>query len=200
MRGADDKMAALEATMTDGRLPLTMPLKRERNLPIETAVPEWTRVIGGARAVGRFELATAAKEAMWRQCGTGDSWPARPLQASVQSIAINLVLTWGMPVNTATLNMRGYTPPIGPLLGETPWPDVLVTKARSTDGVDLDIALRPNRGAPVMGLVLPFSNLRPGGSYTFDGRSMVAADDGTANISIDLIAPLAASLHLESTT
>jgi Linalool dehydratase/isomerase len=81
LRGADEKMAALEAKMVDGVLPLEHPLKRERNMPLETAVPEWTRTIGGARSVGRFELANAAKAAMWKQCATGEPWPARPLQA-----------------------------------------------------------------------------------------------------------------------
>jgi Linalool dehydratase/isomerase len=197
LRGVDEKMAALEATMTGGALPITMPLTRERNLPIHTAVPEWTRVVGGARAVGRFDLAAAAKEAMWLQCATGESWPGRPLTASVQSIAINLSLVWGMPMNTAALNIRGYAPPTGPLLGETPWPEVLVTKARSSDGVSLDIALRPNRDAPVVGLALTFAHLRPGGAYTFDGQAVKAGADGTATITIDLVEPMVASLELD---
>ena len=193
-------MAALEATVAEGALPMTLPLKRERNLPIQTAVPEWTRLLGGARAVGRFELAAAAKESMWRQCGTGESWPGRPLQASVHTTAINLFLTWGMPADTASLNVRGYTAPAGPLLGEVPWPGVLVTKARSHDGRSLDLALRPNRGATATGLTLPFTNLVAGGAYTFAGRPLVAGADGTATVTLDLVEPLVGRLEPAAAT
>jgi hypothetical protein len=40
-------------------------------------------------------------------------------------IAISLSLMWSMPLDTAALNVRGYRPPIGPVLGETPRPEVL---------------------------------------------------------------------------
>jgi hypothetical protein len=38
---------------------------------------------------------------------------------------------------------RGYVPPIGPVLQHGPRPDVLVSKARCDDGVNLDLVIEP---------------------------------------------------------
>ena len=76
-----------------------------------------------------------------------------------------------------------------------PWPAVLVTTARSTDGVTLDLALRPNREAAVNGLTLTFSSLTPGAAYTFAGQSLTAGADGNGAVTLDLTAPLVARLE-----
>jgi hypothetical protein len=113
----------------------------------------------------------------------------------VQTIGIHLLQMWGLPTNTATLNMRGYTPPIGPLLGEVAWPDILVTKARSVDGVTLDVMLRRHQAPAATRVAIRFSRLTPGAVYTFAGQELVADGDGNATITIELSEPLVARLE-----
>jgi hypothetical protein len=83
-----------------------------------------------------------------------------------------------MPLNTAALNVRGYRPPIGPVLGETPWPEVLVTKATQQRWVRPPPRTATEPCAAVIGLALPFANLKPRGAYTFDRRSVVSDGPG----------------------
>src|SRR5215218_491799 len=75
MRGADARMAALRERIVDGELQPDMEPAPERNTPITTAVPQWTRLVGGARGVGDAGLARAALRRMEATCGTGKRWP-----------------------------------------------------------------------------------------------------------------------------
>ena len=52
----------------------------------------------------------------------------------MQTIATSLWPRWGRPLSLGRLNLRGYEPPVGPVLEQAPWPEVIVTKARSEDG------------------------------------------------------------------
>ena len=64
---------------------------------------------------------------MEQDCGTGQRWPERPLHVGVQNLGIHLMVRWGSPLGTATLALRGYVAPVGPVLRDGPWDDVLVT-------------------------------------------------------------------------
>jgi hypothetical protein len=186
LRGAEQRMAALRGMIADGVLQLDVAPEPERNTLITTAVPQWTRIIGGARAVGMYDLAAAAMRGMEQDCGTGQRWPERPLHVGVQNLGIHLMVRWGSPLNTAKLALRGYRPPFGPILADGPWDDVLVTSARSADGTDLDVGLHP-RGAPVTA-ALTFAALAPGSRYqlTDDRRTVVVAADAAGRGSIEL--------------
>ena len=76
----------------------------------------------------------------------------------------------------------------GPLLIDSRYPDVLVARAVSSDGVGLDLVLRPGANA---GTVQPLAlgQLRPGGRYRVTGaaESEVTADQrGNADIRVRL--------------
>jgi hypothetical protein len=191
LRGVDSKMAALRDLIVDGELQLDMEAAPERNTLITTAVPAWTRLVGGARAVGETEVARAALRRMEATCGTGRRWPERPLHAGVQTLGIHLLTRWGTPIGSAGLALRGYVPPTGPVLADGPWDDVLVTKARCTDGRTLELALRPRRAGRVEA-ALGFTALQPHQRYrlaTAGGTVDVTADGdggGTATITIDI--------------
>lgn len=76
-----------------------------------------------------------------------------------------MIVRWSAPIGTAALNVRGYVPPVGPVLDTTAWEDVLVIKARSDDGAALELSLEPWR-EPIAGPVSlrpparPWSSLR----------------------------------------
>lgn len=165
-RGLPEKLAGLSAFVTDDDdLPLELPLHWERNRARKTALSEWTKLIAGARMTGDERLATAAQRAADRQCVTGARWPDLPLAAGVQVIALHAIARWSTPMTTGDLNMRGYEPPVGPRLAESPWPEILVTKARSLDGSSLDLALRRVQAAPGRRIRLAFDQLRSGARY-----------------------------------
>ena len=189
MRGADVKMAALRDQIVDGVLQLDMEPAPERNTLIVTAVPAWTRLVGGARAVGETDVARAALRTMEATCGTGRSWPERPLHVGVQNMGIHLLTRWGSPLNGAGLAVRGYLPPVGPVLSAGPWDDVLVTKARCDDGVVLDLVLQPRR-APAVDAALRFTALTPGAAYRLDlpggGIELTADAQGSADVEVRL--------------
>jgi Linalool dehydratase/isomerase len=189
LRGADAKIAALADAVVDGVLPLDFEPKFERNTFIKTAVPEWTRLVGAARGVGREDVAQAALRGMERSCGTGQQWPARPLRAGVQTMGIHLFVRWATPNGTAQLSVGGYQPTRGPILAGATWPEVLVTKARSDDEVSLDLIVEPGRDAAVS-TTLHFEALRPGQPYRLVGEHVdlpaEADGNGRASISLDL--------------
>ena len=161
------RWSALRDRVVDGVLPLELEPKPERNTLIVTAVPEWTRLVGGARLVGDEDLAQAALRGMEQACGTGERWPQRPLHAGAQTIGIHLLLRWATPLSSADLVLRGYRAPQGPILASVPGPDVLVTKARSHDGARLD--LRLHRLAPgASSESLRFEALTPGARYRLE--------------------------------
>jgi hypothetical protein len=198
MRGADARMAALRERIVDGELQLDMEPAPERNTLITTAVPQWTRLVGGARAVGEHEVAQAALRRMEATCGTGQRWPERPLHAGVQTLGIHLLTRWGIPLSTAALALRGYVAPQGPVLRDGPWDEVLVTLARCDDGVTLDLALVP-RGPSSSPVTLTFDTLLPHESYelALAGQVVaVAADaEGQATVRLTLDGPVRGALR-----
>lgn len=187
LRGAEERMAALRTKIVDGVLQLDVKPEPERNTLITTSVPQWTRIIGGARAVGMHDLAEAAMRRMELDCGTGEPWPERPLHVGVQNLGVHLMVCWGSPLNTARLALRGYRPSAGPILSDGPWDQVLVTTARSDDGVSLDLSLRPRRTAPV-DATLTFSSLTPRSPYRLSvgDRAVAIAADGAGNAQVAL--------------
>jgi len=185
-RGLKEKMAMLRFAIKDGALDIPVPEEHERNRFRKTALNGWTKVIGGARMVGEDEVAIAAQNAADRQCATGERWPERPLAAGVQNMAIHMIGRWGAPMNTGMLNLRGYVPPIGPLLGPVPWPQAMVTVARSVDGVELDLSIRPVEGAPTDVLTLTFTQLRPSTRYSLGAASFTSDAGGHGTVDVAL--------------
>ncbi|MDQ1425336.1 MAG: hypothetical protein QOD72_2834, partial [Acidimicrobiaceae bacterium] len=198
LRGVDTKMAALRDKIVDGELQLDMEPAPERNTLITTAVPQWTRLVGGARAVGEVEVARAALRRMETTCGTGARWPDRPLHAGVQTLGIHLLMRWGTPLSSAALALRGYVPPKGPVLVDAPWEDILVTKARSDDGTTLQLALRPRRGSSLCA-TLGFGALLPRRRYRLElpGEVLIVESDalGSAAVDVTVNGPVHASLQ-----
>ncbi len=194
LRDAPAKFAKLRALLHDGELQLELPEEWERNRARTSTVPGWMKLIGGARAVGDEELAAAAQRAHDRQCATGQRWPERPVAVGVSNLALDLLVRWSTPIDNAELNVRGWVPPVGPLLTDAPWPAVLVTLARSADGVGLDLWLRPGPVPPAESVLLAFAQLAPGTTYTVEGAPtdvhVVADDEGRAEIRIGVTEPL----------
>jgi len=214
VRGLPEKLAPLSAMVDDdGELALELPLEWERNRARQTALNAWTKLIAGARMIGDERLATAAQRAADRQCATGERWPERPVAAGVQNLATHAIVRWSTPMTLGELNVRGYEPPVGPIVTSAPWPEVLVTLARSGDGRSLDLALARHElhaGTPVR---LGLGQLQPGARYTLTpaadptplgtGRGyaapveVVAGPDGTATVDVDLAAAGQTRLRLE---
>ena len=198
LRGAAARMEALHGQIVDGVLRLDVAPEPERNTLITTAVPQWTRIVGGARAVGDYDLAAAASRGMEEACGTGQRWPERPLHVGVQNLGIHLMVRWGSPLSTATLALRGHAAPVGPVLREGPWDDVLVTSARSPDGRTLDVAMRPRGAAPVT-VTLTFDSLPSAQDHvlTVGDRELPAPVDaaGRARVEVTLDGPVQAVLR-----
>lgn len=197
LRGVPEKMAAVAATMVDGELPMQLPLEWERNRARTTAVPSWTKLIAGARMVGNEPLAAAAQRAHDRQCATGEVWPERPLAVGVANLALHMLVRWSTPIDNAELNARGYVAPVGPLV-DAPWPAVLITLARSTDGVSLQCCLRPGATPSAEAVDVVFDQCHPGAGYHLSGdgieRLVVADEQGHASTSLVVDRPLSLRL------
>ncbi len=182
LRGVPEKMAALEDKITDdGYLDLKVEPARERATYIESALGGWLGIIGAAWSVGNRRVAEAATRSMERDCATGARFPDRPLQAGVQAIAVSLWPRWGRPLSLGQLNLRGYVPPEGPILDHAPWPQVIVTKARSEDGSSLDLVVEPYRGHAAEPYEFRFRALGASASYRLAGSGIdqiVQADAG----------------------
>ena len=192
LRGAEARMTALRGMIVDGVLQLDVQPEPERNTLITTAVPQWTRIVGGARAVGMYDLAAAAMRRMEQDCGTGQRWPERPLHSGVQNLGIHLMVRWGSPLGTAKLALRGYQAPVGPILRDGPWDQLLVTSAHSSDGVSLDVAMRPRSESSASG-TLTFDSLAPGRYELTIGERRIpvdAAADGRARVDVVVDGPV----------
>jgi hypothetical protein len=116
-------------------------------------------------------------------------WPERPLRVGVSNLALHMLVRWSTPMDNASLNLRGWVPPVGPVLDEVPWPAVLVTVARSSDGETLDLVLRPGPTPSDAPVQLGFVALRPDARYRLlDGAEVVAeftaSADGTAGADV----------------
>lgn len=208
MRGLPEKMARLGGLVVDGELALELPAEWERNRVRRSAVSGWTKLIAGARMVGDETLAAAAQRAADRQCATGRRWPDRPLDTGVANLALHLLVRWSTPVDNAMLNARGYVPPVGPVLEDVPWPEVLVTLARSADGRSLDLALRPGPAPADRPLRLAFDGLQPGTAYRLAAArpadagldlAVTADGQGRAAVAVEVREPLTLRLAPEVT-
>jgi len=192
VKGAAPKMAVLSGMVRDGRIDLDLPAEPERHRTRTSKLLPWIKIIGGARLVGDAALADAAIASSAEKCATGARWPERPVDAGAAGLGSYMIVRWSTPLDLAALNLRGYEPPVGPVLTDTAWDDVLVTEARSPDGHSLALALRPV-DATVDEVPLAFSALVPGGSYRLSGgidATVVAGDDGTAKLTISVSAPM----------
>ena len=196
-RRAADKLRGLASMVTDGRLDLELPPGLERSRARTSALGAWNGVIGGARMVGEHALADAALDASARQCGTGKRWPDRPLDSGMQGLGGHMILRWSAPLGTADLNVRGYVPPVGPILDDAPWDDLLVTEARSNDGRSLSLRIEPYHAEEVANATLRFRQLEPGATYQLGDAVLVADADGAAVTTIAVVAPTALLLTPE---
>ena len=200
LRGAPEKMAMLAMAVQDGRLDLELPEVPERHRTRSSALPSWNGVIAGSRMVGQHALHDAALAASARQCGTGLRWPDRPLAAGSSALGGHMIIRWSTPTSGAEMNLRGYVPPVGPVLDSTRWDDVLVVKARSTDGTSLDLEVEPWR-SPLGSAPFELRQLAPGARYavTADGAPVaeVIADDG-GRAAFDVAVPARVSLRVET--
>ncbi len=185
LRAAGPAMAGLSAMVTDGTLAMDLPEEPERHRTRSSALPGWNKIIGGANLVGDAGLAAAAMDGAARQCGTGQRWPERPLAAGSSALGGHMIVRWATPLGPSDLNQRGYVPPVGPVLDDTAWDDVLVVLARSDDGVSLDLHLEPRNG-PIEQVALTFANLEPGRTYRLecDGSAASSVVGGVATIDL----------------
>jgi hypothetical protein len=202
LRGAAEKMGMLAMMVSeDGRLELELPEVPERHKTRSSALPSWNGVIAGSRMVGRDDLSVAAMDASARQCGTGLRWPDRPLATGAQAFGAHMLIRWSAPLTTAELNVRGYVPPVGPVLDAID-DDVLVVMARPSpatgaaagaagDGscAALDLVLEPWHEPVARPVELELRQLDPGATYAvaIDGAphgTLVAdsAGRGTAHL------------------
>ncbi len=200
LRGVAEKLSALRFAISDGMLQLQLPEEWERNRVRKSATPSWTKLIGGARAVGDSELAEAAIRAHDVQCSTGVGWPERPLTTGVGNLALHMLVRWSTPLDNAAINTRGHVPPKGPIIESATWPHVLITLARSVDGSSLDLALRPGPTPADCPIELALSALLPGAPYRLvgDGVDMpvLAGAAGRSSVSLVLDRPLRLRLAL----
>jgi hypothetical protein len=187
------KLRPMAASVVDGRLHLELPETLERSRARRSALAAWNGVIGGARLIGEHALADAALDASARQCGTGERWPGRPLRSGLQGFGGHMMVRWSAPLTTAELIKRGYQAPTGPVLADAPWDDVVVTEARSADGVRLRLRLEPwDKPVPAAALVL--TQLSPGTAYRIAGGTteadLTADAAGTARVTVPVTGPV----------
>lgn len=185
-RNSEKKIRALASAVVDGKLNMTLPLTLERSRARRSALAAWNGIIGGARMFGEEELADAALQATIDQCGTGQRWPDRPLDAGMQAFGGHMMIRWSTPLSAGDLNVRGYVPPVGPVLAHTNWDAIIISEARSSDGVSLTLQLEPLEGV-VPELRLEFSQLSPNTTYMVHGAFLTFESDaqgqGSASLS-----------------
>lgn len=105
------------------------------------------------------------------------------LSASLQSISLMARLIRHRDLANATLHGPAETALQGPILEECPFPDVLVAKAYSDDGKQLDLVLYNGKEPGVF--QLGFERLIPGQAYSLStGESVTADDKGKAGVKI----------------
>src|SRR5438093_55237 len=135
-------------------------------------------------------MAEAAWRRLLRDCGTGETFPDRPLNGGIMTIALLLSARWGSPLSVGELAIRGWVPPAGPVLERAPWPDVLVSKARCDDGVTLELVLEPHRSSAGDAHELTFRLVEPARRHrlTGDGVDVTVEPDpsGRATVTVPL--------------
>lgn len=144
-----------------------------------------------ANEMGEYDIAEAAMAHIERECGPvlEDGVLRYNLSTYTQAhIAMGRIMRaddWRVLVNEGP-------PPVvhaGPLLDDIAYPDVLVAKARSSDGQALDLVLYPGRAPGPQRLGL--ARLRPEGRYRMErqgssGERFVADAEGKADVSVPL--------------
>ena len=98
------------------------------------------------------------------------------LSASLQAITLMARLIRHRDLANATLNGPAENALQGPLLEECPFPQVLVAKAYSEDGKQLDLVLYNGNDAGVF--KLGFERMVPGQEYSLSTGGSVTADGG----------------------
>jgi hypothetical protein len=188
MRGVPEKLGALNGMIKEGELPMSFPPKRERSTRYLSSVLEWFGIAAGAAATGNQELADAAWRSLERECATGQNFPDRPLACGTQMLGVVLANRWGSPLNTGKLAIRGYVPPVGPVLEHAPWPDLLVSKARCDDGVSLDLIIEPGEAAAGTSHELTFRVAQTDRQHRLsgDGIDSVLSPDATGRVVVTL--------------
>lgn len=164
-RNSEKKIRALATQVQNGKLSLTLPMTLERSRARKSALAGWNGIIGASMMYGEDALTSASLDAAIEQCGTGQRWPDRPLDAGMQAFGAHMMIRWSQPLSAGDLNVRGYVSPQGPILSSTSWEDVLVIEARSPDGESLTLTLEPlqERATSVN---LSFTQLVPHASYS----------------------------------
>lgn len=105
------------------------------------------------------------------------------LSASLQSIALMARLIRHRDLANATLHGPAETALQGPILEECPFPDVLVAKAYSDDGKQLELVLYNGREPGVF--QLGFERLIPAQAYSLStGDSVTADKKGKAGLKV----------------
>jgi hypothetical protein len=199
MRGVAEKLAALEGLIdTDGRLGFPVSAKPERGTRYLSSLTERLGLVAGAMAVGNDRVAAAAEHSLYETCGTGASFPDKPLDGGVMMTAALMSIVWGTPMTIADMARRGYEPPVGPILEHAPWPALVVTEARSPDGERLELALRPHRATPGEVHELRVAVGAPGRRLRITGEGVdldaTAEADGRVHIAVPVPGPLRLTL------
>ncbi len=189
LRGVRPKMAAVAGMVRDGRLDLELPAEMERHRTASSPVLPWVKLIGGARMAGEAALVAAALDASARQCATGERWPARPVRVGGAGLGSYMLVRWSQPLDLATLNLRGWVAPVGPVVADGD-DQLLVTFARCDDGRRLDLAFEPV-GDRADRAWLALTQLPPGGTARLHGDGIdvcIEVDDaGRATVSLPAI-------------
>jgi hypothetical protein len=196
VRGAAPKLAMLSSIVTDGTLPLELPPEPERHHMSSSAVLPWMKIIGGARLVGDERLIDAAIDASAKQCATGARWPQRPVAVGGSGLGSYMLLRWSAPLDPAALAIRGWVEPVGPLVDASP--EVLITMARSDDGVSLVMVMEPAESVGTCEATLHFTRLVSGRHRLHGGDIDVAfdgVDGGTATVAVKLVGPVTLTLE-----
>ena len=196
VRGAAPKLAMLSSIVTDGTLPLELPPEPERHHMSSSAVLPWMKIIGGARLVGDERLIDAAIDASAKQCATGARWPQRPVAVGGSGLGSYMLLRWSAPLDPAALAIRGWVEPVGPLVDASP--EVLITMARSDDGVSLVMVMESAESVGTCEATLHFTRLVSGRHRLHGGDIDVAfdgVDGGTATVAVKLVGPVTLTLE-----
>jgi hypothetical protein len=105
-----------------------------------------------------------------------------------------MLVRWSTPMDNAAINVRGFVPPAGPIVEAAPWPQVMVTLARSSDGSSLDLAVRPGPQPSAVPVQFGLAALTPAARYRLSGdgveKAFTADADGRATIAFMVDRPL----------
>ncbi len=189
MRGAM-KLLGMKAMIKDGRLDLDLPAEPERHRTNSRKLSPWIKIVGGAQMLADEELYLAAVRSSGEKCATGERWPNRPVDCTGQQIGTYMLLRWSGPDSLASLTMRGYQAPKGPVLDDTDWEKLLVTEAFSEDGINTTLAAQPNVDGEIVSTYLELTQLDAGASYRLTGLAsdveFVANDQGRASVEVSI--------------